>query len=550
MNFIEDIFQRLKQTPDRPVMREVRDGRLITVSASDLLELIAQARRFVRQSGLKPGDRCGLLAPNGILWVALDLALLAEGIVVVPLYPRQAPEEQANMLKDCGAAMVCCIGAELRDGLAGHLQGEALSWKLFDEIFAATPEAGLEADPIEREEKELAAIIYTSGTSGEPKGVMLTVGNVTFMLGCVGRRLDQLMAGETGPEQVFHYLPLCFAGSWILLLACLSRQSLLTLSTDLNKLGEELKIAEPQYFLNVPVLLERIRGGVERQISEKPALIRKIYQNGKASWLRRYEGKAAGFDGLWFALAKGLIYSSIRKKIGANLKALICGSAPLARETQLFFLMLEIPVLQGYGLTETTALCTLDDPQDFKPGRVGPAIPGVEMRLGEGNEILVRGPNIFAGYWGKPEATARTMDGDWLRTGDQGELDERGRWAISGRIKNLIILNSGHNIAPEPIEEKVLLNLAGAQQCVVIGNGRSFLTALITGDVLAEEVEQVLEAINRQLPHYKRIHAFQLLPEPLTIESGLLTANGKLRREAIAARFQTEIDELYHAKKI
>jgi long-chain acyl-CoA synthetase len=142
------------------------------------------------------------------------------------------------------------------------------------------------------------------------------------------------------------------------------------------------------------------------------------------------------------------------------------------------------------------------------------------------------------------------MDDGWLRTGDQGEVDEKGNWAISGRIKNLIILNSGHNIAPEPIEEKVLLNLPGAQQCVVIGNGRSFLTALITGDVSPELVEQVLESVNLQLPHYKRIHAFHLNKEPLTIESGLLTANGKLRRDAIAAQFQTQIDGLYQAKQV
>jgi long-chain acyl-CoA synthetase len=227
------------------------------------------------------------------------------------------------------------------------------------------------------------------------------------------------------------------------------------------------------------------------------------------------------------------------------LKALICGSAPLAKETQLFFSMLGVRVLQVYGLTETTAICTMDDPRDFTPGRVGPAIPGVEMRLGEGDEILVHGPNVFAGYWNKPEATAKAFDDGWFRTGDQGEVDENGNWAIVGRIKNLIILNSGHNIAPEPIEEKVLFNLAGAQQCVVMGNGRGFLTAVITGDVGHQHVEKALETVNTQLPHYKRIRAFHIDKAPMTIEGGLLTANGKLRRDAIAAHFEREINELY-----
>jgi long-chain acyl-CoA synthetase len=187
----------------------------------------------------------------------------------------------------------------------------------------------------------------------------------------------------------------------------------------------------------------------------------------------------------------------------------------------------------------------LDDPRDFTPGRVGPSIPGIEMRLGEGDEILVRGPNIFAGYWNRPEATAKTFADGWFRTGDQGDVDENGNWAIVGRIKNLIILSSGHNIAPEPIEEKVLFNLAEAQQCVVMGNGRSFLTALITGDVDRQQVEKVLETVNTKLPHYKRVHAFHINKEPLTVDGGLLTVNGKLRRDAIAAHFEREISALY-----
>ena len=545
MNFIENILHRLSQTPDRPVLREARDGRFVTATCAELLAQIRAARTFIRRSGLKKGDRAGLLAPNGIRWAAIDLALAAEGVIVVPLYARQAPNELVNMLKDCGASMVFCGDGALRDGVAKNWPDMRPPLKLFDEVFATEASNEIGDEPIKLDDSDVATIIYTSGTSGEPKGVMLTIGGVTFMLGSTGMRLDQLMEGstETTPDQAFHYLPFCFAGSWILLLSCLSRNSLLTLSTDLTKLADELKLASPQYFLNVPTLLERIRGGVEGQIAQKPGLIQTLYRKGKEGWLRQYEGK--GPAGFWFTLANALIFSSIKRKIGPNLKALICGSAPLAKETQLFFSMLGVRVLQVYGLTETTAICTMDDPRDFTPGRVGPAIPGIEMRLGENGEIQVRGPNIFAGYWNKPEATAKAFDGGWFRTGDQGEVDEKGNWAIVGRIKNLIILNSGHNIAPEPIEEKVLFNLAGAQQCVVIGNGRSFLTALVTGDVDHQQVEKALETVNAQLPHYKRIRAFHIDKKPLTIESGLLTANGKLRRDAIAAHFEREINALY-----
>lgn len=478
---------------------------------------------------------------------------MAEGIIVVPLYSRQAANELVSMLQDCRAAMVICADETLRDGIAKNWPTNAPALELFDTIFATAPTSEITDVPNQLTETDIVTIIYTSGTSGEPKGVMLNVGNLNHMVPCTGLRLDQLMKGSTerSSDQVFHYLPLCFAGSWILMLTALSRNSLLSLSTDLNKLADELKLTTPNYFLNVPTLLERIRTGVESQIAAKPGFVQKIYHNGKSAWLRQYEGQ--GRAGLAFVLANWLIFASIKKKLGVNLRALICGSAPLAKETQLFFLMLGIPVLQVYGLTETTAICTMDDPNDFTPGRVGPAIPGIEMKLGEGEELLIRGPHIFAGYWNRPEATASALlsndDGEWFRTGDRGEVDAKGNWAIIGRTKNLLILNSGHNVAPEPIEEKMLFNLPTAQQCVVMGNNRSFLTALVTGDLTTEQVQNATDVVNGGLPHYKRILAFHIHQEPLTIESGLLTANGKLKRDAIAAQFSTEIEALYRSKK-
>jgi len=232
--------------------------------------------------------------------------------------------------------------------------------------------------------------------------------------------------------------------------------------------------------------------------------------------------------------------------IGGKLRALICGSAPLSVETQLFFMMLGIPVLQVYGLTETTAICTMDDPDaTVIPGRAGPAIAGVEMKVAENAEIMVRGPNIFPGYWNRPEETAKVLRDGWFRTGDQGEVDANGNWRIVGRIKNLIILGSGHNIAPEPIEDKILHELPGASQVVVVGNARGYLAALVTGKVSSEETQAALDLVNQDLPHYKQVRAFHLVNAAFTIESGLLTANGKLKRDLIAERFRKEIEAMY-----
>jgi long-chain acyl-CoA synthetase len=202
--------------------------------------------------------------------------------------------------------------------------------------------------------------------------------------------------------------------------------------------------------------------------------------------------------------------------------------------------------LQAYGLTETTAICTLDDPRlPVEPGYVGTAIRGIEMKTGENEEIIVRGPNIFPGYWGRPEETARVLKDGWFHTGDQGEVNVGGNWRIIGRIKNLIVLNSGHKITPEPIEEKLARLLPAAQQVVVVGNGHGFLCALITGPVEAAAVHAALEQLNPELPHYRQIRNFTVLQESLTPENGLLTVMGKLRRDAINARFSAEINAMY-----
>jgi long-chain acyl-CoA synthetase len=235
--------------------------------------------------------------------------------------------------------------------------------------------------------------------------------------------------------------------------------------------------------------------------------------------------------------------------IGRNLKALICGSAPLSAETQLYFMMLGIRVLQVYGLTETTAICTMDDPNRVEIGRVGPAIPGMEMKLGDHDEILVRGPNIFPGYWNRPEQTLEALRNGWFHTGDQGEVNAAGNWGIAGRIKNLIVLGSGHKISPEQIEGAIAKNLPQAQQVVVIGNGRGYLTAIVAGGVTSEQVQAALDVVNPDLPHYKQVRAFYVRGEAFSIESGMLTVNGKLKRDLIAARMKNEIEDMYRVKQ-
>jgi long-chain acyl-CoA synthetase len=379
---------------------------------------------------------------------------------------------------------------------------------------------------------------------------MLTAGNVGHILKCTSAQLDILMNNTPGQDHVYQWAPLNFAAAWITLLTSLLRGSSISMNTDLSKLAAELRTVAPDYFVNVPALLERVRRAVDEQLWKTGGMIFTIYSRAKAAYMRKQEGRARFPDFLWLALANVLVFPSIRKKmIGANLKALICGSAPLSLDTQLYFMMLGIPVLQVYGLTETTGICTLDDPRQVEPGRVGPAIPGIEMKLGDNQEVIVRGANIFPGYWNRPDETAKVLRDGWFHTGDQGEVNTAGNWKIVGRIKNLIILNSGHNIAPEPIEDEILERLPGGQQVVLAGNGRSYLSALVAGGVGPDEVQATLDAVNAGLPHYKQVHGFRIILEAFTIENGLLTANGKLKRDAITQRFASQIEEMYAAKQ-
>jgi long-chain acyl-CoA synthetase len=545
--FIEEIFAQLRAAANICILAEIREGQITGVTGDQLLDLVNKARTFIASRGLNKGDRCGLLAANSIHWVAMDLALMAEGLIVVPLYSRQAPLELIAMMKDSTPSLVCCGDAALRDGIA-------TAWKdappqfLFDEIFAGVDGVQLQTPGMGKDDP--VTIIYTSGTSGEAKGVVLTAANVGFMLDRTAERLGELMSGSAKQDHVFHYLPFTFAASWIALLTFLMRRSLVTINTDLAKIASDMRVVAPDYFLNVPQLLERMRRAVDEQLWQTGGVAQAIYSRAKGAWARKQDGPAQAGDALWLGLAQRLVFPAIRKKmIGKNLKALICGSAPLSMETQLYFMMLGIRVLQVYGLTETTAICTMDDPNRVEVGRVGPAISGMEMRLGENDEIVVRGPNVFSGYWQRPEQTAEALRGGWFHTGDQGEVNASGNWRIAGRIKNLIVLGSGHKISPEPIEDAIAKLLQDAQQVVVVGNGRGYLTAIVTGSVTPERVQSALDAVNPDLPHYKQVRAFFVRTEAFSIEGGMLTVNGKLKRDVIAARMKDEIEEMYRVKQ-
>src|SRR5690242_2557592 len=267
-NFLDDIFSQLQRAGDRVVLREIRDGSFVSVTGRELLERVAVFRGYLRSAGLRQGERCALLAPNSIQWTALDLAMMAEGIVVVPLYARQSGAELAAMIRDAQPRVLFLDDAALGNALQRG-DGAFPTRVTIDEAQNGASGTAIENKPNPRSDGDLVTIIYTSGTSGEPKGVCLNTANLTFMVSRTTERLNQLMGGTREPDRVFLYAPLNFAASWMLMLTAFSRESVLTFSTDLSKLADEIRISAPHYFLNVPTLLERVKRGVEENIAQR-----------------------------------------------------------------------------------------------------------------------------------------------------------------------------------------------------------------------------------------------------------------------------------------
>lgn len=538
-SFIEQIAANLGKPAELLIEIHGADKRPST--GAEVSALVARARGALRGAGVKPGDRVALLAPNSTRWVAADLACLLEGAIVVPLYSRQDPRELAVMVRDCAPVLVLADGPGLADALRSAWP-EACPIALFDDVFAAEP---VDAPGHAREPEDPVTIIYTSGTSGEPKGVVLTRANVDYMLPQTRDSLARI-TGTRESDKVFHFLPFCFAGSRIMLWTQLYRGNALMLSTDLQNLVQEMGTADPNYYLNVPAVLERIKNGVGKKIAERGGLALSLYERGQAAFRRVRLAQATVLDKFVLRLAQKLVFRKIKQQIGPSLDFLICGSAALAEETQWWFELVGVRVFQVYGLTETTAIVTMDEPDDTRPGYVGHAIAGCAMKISEEGELLVRGPNIFAGYWGRPQATADAIRDGWFHTGDQCEIDKRGNLKLIGRVKNILVPESGHNIAPEPLEEKLMAACPRIEQCMLVGHARPHLSIIVPGDAVSDaEIRAALDQVNAGVPHYKKIKQFIRVSEAFTIENGLLTANQKLRRRAVEQRYKAEIDRAY-----
>jgi long-chain acyl-CoA synthetase len=583
-------FAAVRRHRDRPAaIRWKRDGHWVGLSHDHLLERVRHVAAGLRALGLKPGDRIALLSENRVEWAITDYACLSARYIDVPIYPSLPAHQIEYILRDAAVRVVCCSTA---DQLAKVLEIRAALPSLEHIIsFDERPDtADVETlSDLERRGAAVAAdwttwasdaetvgvddvatLIYTSGTTGDPKGVMLSHGNIASN---VVAALDVL---DLFPGACLSFLPLShiferMVGHYTMLHAGV----IIHYATSFNTVAAEMPEVRPTVLASVPRLYEKIHARVAEQASDRGALAGVIFRWASQVGDRVVAHRLAGTAVPWLLalqrwLADRLIFARIRAATGGQLRFAVSGGAPLNANISRFFLAAGLPVLEGYGLTETSPVITVNRLERIKPGTVGPPLPGVEVRIADDGEILTRGPHVMQGYFRNDAATAAAIDPDgWFHTGDIGELDAEQYLTITDRKKDLIVTAGGKNIAPQPIEA-LLKGHRFIANAVMLGDRRPFPIMLLVPnfDTLAgwareqgiavadpaelvarrdvqDKLEREARKSFRDLAHYEMPKKFLLLPRDFTIESGELTPKLSIRRRVVEDHWRIAIEALY-----
>jgi long-chain acyl-CoA synthetase len=570
--------QRARHSPGEEAWRyRSRDG-WTSLTWTDALFDVRELALGLHALGVRPGDRCAILSGTRVEWLLADLAILCAGGATTALYPSTKAGECAALLADSGAVVCFAEDTEQVEKLlavrnlapalrhvvllegdpprdAGVLslrdlqaQGRVLH-AMRPELFAET----VEAIPPDA----LATLIYTSGTTGTPRGVELT--HAAWLAQAAA--LDESgFLDHADPLQLL-WLPLAHSFGKMMTVLQLRLGFPTAVDGRLDRLAENLVAIRPTFVCGVPRVFEKIHAAVEHRVAAggrfRGWLFRWATKVGARSAALGREGRPCGtLLALQRPLADALVLRRIRERFGGRLRYFVSGSAPLSPGLLEFFAAIGLEILEGYGLTETSAATHVNLPRAARHGTVGPPLPGVEVRIAEDGEVLLRAPWTMRGYHGKPEATAEALSTDgWLRTGDLGEVDDAGHLAIRGRKKELIKTSGGKFVAPAAIEARLKSLCPAVAQVLVHGEGRHYVTALVTlepepGRAAPDGgpeavVQDAVDRLNAELPRHAAIRRFALLPAPFTEARGEITPSLKLRRRVIEARYRTELDALY-----
>jgi long-chain acyl-CoA synthetase len=547
----------VRNAPSAPAyLEETADG-WQPVSWDEAAERVDELARGLLARGVRRGDRVAVLSRTRLEWILLDWAALSIGAVVVGLYPTSSAKECEYILGHCEAVLAFAEDDEQTRKLVS-IRGalpqlrEVIPFHWLEKLEADGRLARhLQPEPVE--EDDLATLIYTSGTTGPPKGCMLTHRNLVSAATRVVEGMNR--QGDV----VLLFLPLAHSYGRLAHQAATHRGSTVALVADVARVPEALAAVRPTVLPAVPRVYEKVHANALGEIERAGGLRRRIGLwaigvGGRTSRARRDGARVGGVLALQERLADRLVFSKVRERLGGRLRLGVSGAAPLSTEVMEFFHALGVPVIEGYGLTETASSATVNEPGDFRIGTVGRPVEGAEIRLAEDGEILIRSDAVFAGYYKEPEATAEALTDDgWLRTGDVGELDDAGFLRITDRKKDLIITAGGKNIAPQNLENALKASRF-VSQALVVGDRRPYVTALVTLDEAElassgrdpqELVQELVDGVNRDRTRVEQIKRFAILPRDFSQEEGEVTPTLKLRRRVIHEHFADEIEKLY-----
>ncbi len=585
----ELLFQSVDRFGDRESHRTIDDrGCLHGISYRQVLGRAREIAFGLVAMGLKRGDRVAILARNCPEWSQTDFGAICAGLPLVPIHTSLTASQVAYILRDSGSGVIFVSDSEQQAKATaalrlcpasipiitfdpgGPTEGGAVGWEAFlesgREAMQGIEEEAFREGALSAAPADVATILYTSGTTGEPKGVVLTHNNLFSNVQAASMVIP---VDET--DRTLSFLPLSHILQRMVDYLFFSRGSTITYARSMGTIAEDLKISRPTKVVATPRLFEKSYQKVMEQPGVKSLIVRWAREVGEA-WA---DERLAGREPTWvlklvYGIAHRLVFRRIAEELGGHLDLFVSGGAPLAPEISKFFYSAGILILEGYGLSETSPVTNVLTPWDFQIGSVGPPVPGTEISIAEDGEILVRGPQVMKEYFNRPDETAAAIDADgWLHTGDVGDVDERGHLHVTDRKKDLIVTAGGKNIAPAPIENRIRGNRF-VDQVVMIGDRRHFPSLLLVpafealeewargyGIVIGTRRDllkdpRVQEHLGSEvfgcldgLASYERPKKIGLIAEAFTIENGTLTPNQKVKRRVIRERFGPMIEKLY-----
>lgn len=578
-HLLQPLLEHARKTPDKVLFSRRKGDTFEPLTAAEVVRTVRGLARGLIALGVEPGQRVALMSKTRVEWPLIDYAILATGATTVPIYETSSAEQVKWILENSGAVAAffetdalhahyrasagelpaCQNTFVLEQGALEHLRerGEGVEEARLEERLA-----GLRTDA-------LATLIYTSGTTGRPRGCELTHANIRSN---VRQVMEHTHGVLTEQDRTLLFLPLAHALAKILFLASVERGILVAFATSPSKLVEELGIVKPTWFGTVPRVLEKVFQ-TARQKAEQAGKAR-VFDLATETAVDASRGEFTGGASLFTRLKHGLfdrlVYRTLRGILGGQLRYIVSGGGPLPERLNHFYRGVGVKVLEGYGMTETSPVLTLNAADATRPGTVGQPVAGTTVRIADDGEILVKGPQVFRGYFQNEEATRRTVNAEgWLHTGDIGSLDVQGFLRITGRKKEILVTAAGKNVAPGPLEDRIRENPL-VSQAMVVGEGKPFVAVLVTLDAgafkhwakthgkegqsleslvndaaLRAEVEGAIENANRSVSRAESIRKFVILPRDFTLESNELTPTLKVRRHVVGQNYAQTIEALY-----